>query len=74
MGYKDSEKQKEYNKTYHTANKDKIKEKIVKLECCEYCGRSVQHWWMTKHQESKLCEKVRKIKQKVESEKQSNNI
>ncbi len=69
MGYKDSEKQKEYNKKYYSENKQKIEEMIGKKEPCPYCGRSVRHQNMMKHLTTKYCETRRIFNNKLQDEK-----
>lgn len=62
------EKTREYNKMYQEANKDKIKAKMCAKEDCPFCLKQVQHQWMSKHQNSKLCEKKRKLLNRIRNE------
>ncbi len=69
MGYKDAEKQKEYNTKYHIENKDKVKAKMCAPEVCPHCDRQIRHQWFLKHQMSNYCQTRRKLKARIQLEK-----
>lgn len=50
---------KEYRKKYYEDNKTKILSAILKPEKCIYCGRTVTHQNIIKHQKTTLCKKFR---------------
>jgi ribosomal protein L37AE/L43A len=54
----------EYQKAYYEKNKDKIQQQLKEKYECEYCGRSIAHQNLIKHQLlSPLCQRRRKIKE-----------
>jgi hypothetical protein len=59
MGYKDQEKQKEYNKQYFEANKGKVSAKLQAKEACKCCGRVVSHQNLTSHMKTNYCKSKR---------------
>ncbi len=70
MGYKDCEKQKQYNKEYHEKNKQKLEEQLGRKVECQFCKRTVRYQNLFKHQKTKYCTDRRAFNAMIEKEKE----
>jgi hypothetical protein len=66
-----SEKNKAYQKEYYKKHKEKLLTNLSEKVNCEFCGRHVCKYLMSKHLLSKLCRKTVETKKTIETKKEN---